>query len=498
MRPDYIPIPIVASLTAGIALGDIILRCYDLYLIITAFALLTINLLLYARPKYRYENQRLLLIMVNTLIFGILSEHTTTRDITIKSGNATAYGHIERYVKEKENRQSTIFEADSLIIGNTIYYNVEGTAYFNETSDVVRPGEYMAIQGRVEANKRDKTKFRFYTWRHRKDSTQHEPLATLIYNIREWTESSLEKTGFDRGNIGLLLALLMGDKSKIEYETQMEFSDCGIVHILAVSGMHVGIIYIFLSYLIKTPLKRFPHWGSITTIILLWIYAIIAGLAPSIVRATLMMTIYELVRLGNNKPNSITTLYMTLFFILAFNPEYINSVGLWLSFLAVWGILTFYPHLQKLNKINFLPYKYVYNTLALSIAAQTATTPVALYVFDSFPNLFLLSNLLTVPLIAPIIIGAIIVLFIATISTTVASVIAIPIDMMLTFICTTAEWLSSKSYSTTTNMSFSGLECTLLLVTIFLFSEFLRNKEKRHAIYTLISMSILVTIGYIK
>ena len=482
-------------LIIGIAIGYVTPDSIDCFVLPIAVLLVVVNVYLWVRPRYRFQALHRILIALNIIAFGSVSYHNNADYVTIEKGKSKAYGHIEKFVKDKESRLSVAFEADTLYVNDKMYNNVEGVAYFDKEKIKVVPGEYLQIYGNVESNMRDSTKFRFFVNRAVRDTSQHAVLPSIIYKLREWTESTLASAGYSRQNIGLLLALLMGDKSKLEYDIQKTFSECGIVHILAVSGMHVGIIYLFISYVVKMPFRRLPVLASGLTILLLWVYAIIAGLAPSIVRATLMMTIYEITRLRSGETIPLSALYMTLFIILVFSPESITSIGLWLSFSAVWGILLFYRHVSGIYRFKFPPFRYIYDSLSLSFVAQMSTLPFILYSFGSFPNLFLLSNLLAVPLIAPIIIGSIIALILTPISLTCAEMIASPIDDLLSFVCASAEWISSMEYSQATDISFTAIEGVLFLVFLYAFNKWLNNGGHRLVLISIGALTMLTFVS---
>lgn len=484
----------VICLISGITVGIVTPKGYDSYITICAFGLALTNVILWLRPRYRLQTLHRLLLMVNFAMFGLLSYHINSTDIAVERGDGEAYGYIDRYARDNEERTSAAFNAERLRVNNKLYTDIEGTAYFSDEIDLVVPGEYYKIFGTVDRNSRDSTVFRFYVERFKKDTTQLATIPSAIYHLREWTETALIKCGYDNENIGLLLALILGDKSKLDYKIRQDFSDCGIVHILAVSGLHVGIIYMFISFIIKIPFRRKPVMAALLILLLLWTYAIITGLAPSIVRATLMMSIYEIVRLGKRKTNPLSTLYVTLFLILAIWPEHITSIGLWLSFAAVWGILLFYRPVSQVYQFRFPPFRYIHNSLTLSLVAQTATAPIILLIFGTFPNLFLISNLLTVPLIAPIIIGSIIAMIATPINITAAEMIAAPVDDLLTFVRQCAHHISSLDYSITTDIKFSITECILFLLSLYFLKQWLNEGGHRNAIITT-SLTLLLVIA---
>lgn len=484
------------TLLIGLFIGIHTTDIYDIYILALAIILIAINMYMWIKPKFIYQAFHRTLCTLIFILLGIVSYHNCTSQITIEKGKSEAYGYIERYIRSDDNRVTVSFKADSLRVNNKLYTDVEGNAYLSNYIEEITPGTYVRLLGDVDCNNRDSTLFRFYAKKHIVDTTKIAHIPYIVNAIRDWTISTLASCGYTRENTGLLLALILGDKSELDYDIRQNFSDCGIVHILAVSGMHVGIIYLFLCFTIKAPLKRYPVVSSIITIILLWVYAIIAGLAPSIIRATLMMSSYEILKTKTDELRPLSTLYMTLFFILLFTPQNVTSLGLWLSFTAVWGILTFYNHVAYIYRFSFPPFRYIYNSLALSFVAQISTMPILLYTFGTFPNMFLLSNLLTVPLIAPIILGAITALILSPISTIGAEIIAMPVNDLTTFVCHCAKWIASFEYSLTTDIDFGITDLIFSMLALYYLSVWLEENKHRYIIMS-ISAIVLIIISNI-
>ncbi|TAH41539.1 MAG: ComEC family competence protein [Bacteroidetes bacterium] len=231
---------------------------------------------------------------------------------------------------------------------------------------------------------------------------------------RNYLLKAIRKAGITGQEEAVLSALILGQDDEIDSELRQSYSTAGVMHILAVSGMHVGLIYAALCLLIRFPGKnrKFKWIKTVFLIICLWFYAMLTGLSPSVLRAAMMLTFLVVgISLGrsSNPLNILSASAICLFII--FSPNLIHSAGFQLSYLAVGGILFLYKPLHSIYIPKTWLTSQIWSILAVSLVAQVATFPLSLYYFHRFPNYFLLSNLLVIPLGTVVIFGGIIVLF---------------------------------------------------------------------------------------
>lgn len=203
------------------------------------------------------------------------------------------------------------------------------------------------------------------------------------------------------GTAPLLKALLTGDRSGLSQDTVRVFRKSGGAHLLALSGLHIGILYLFLSRLLwpigNSPRARLVRY--VLTVLASGLFTLLTGASPSIVRAFLFILINETARLSGRPRNALRVLSTALLVQLVLNPSAITSVGFQLSYLAMAGIFLLYPRLEgwwpKGPRID--PLRKVWQAAALSISCQAFTGPLAWYRFHTFPTYFLLTNLLAMP-----------------------------------------------------------------------------------------------------
>lgn len=222
----------------------------------------------------------------------------------------------------------------------------------------------------------------------------------VAYKLRHYLDLRLKALVKGSQEYGIATALLLGVKEHIENDIKGAYSSAGLMHLLAVSGLHVGFIYLIFHWLFK-PL-RFVSGGKVlytlNIIACLWLYAFVTGLSASVLRAVAMFTVITIAKASNRRTNIYNTLAVSAFALLLYDPLMFTSVGFQLSYIAVLGIVYIQPKIYRwLRFSHWLP-DYLWQLTSVSIAAQLATFPLAVYYFHQFPNYFLLSNLLALPL----------------------------------------------------------------------------------------------------
>ncbi len=224
-------------------------------------------------------------------------------------------------------------------------------------------------------------------------------LLGLASRAREHIISKLKSEPFGPEEISVIQALLLGQRDDISESTYNDYKNAGAVHILAVSGLHVGILLLLLQFLLS-PLDRFAKGKTLKLVIvvlLLWVYAFIAGLSPSIVRAVTMFSFLAYAMYLNRPTNSFNIIALSILFILLIQPLFLFQVGFQMSYVAVLAIVWIYPKLQKFWFPEHIVIRKTWQLLSVSIAAQLGVLPISLFYFHQFPALFFISNLLIIP-----------------------------------------------------------------------------------------------------
>ena len=216
--------------------------------------------------------------------------------------------------------------------------------------------------------------------------------STLLEHYRQW--------GISDEAYGVMAAMTLGDKSAIDKETRSTYRKVGAAHILALSGLHLMIIYGVISLLIGW--RRIRMLSQILIILSIWAFALLTGLSPSIVRSASMITVYALLSLGNREKMSVNTLAFVAIIMLVINPMAIYDIGFQLSFMAVLAIVLINPLLYGIIPLHIqVRHRWLsalWGVATVSISAQIGTAPLVAYYFGYFSTWFLLTNYIVVPL----------------------------------------------------------------------------------------------------
>jgi len=245
----------------------------------------------------------------------------------------------------------------------------------------------------------------------------HYSIRTFASGIRNSILQNLEKSHFSKEELPVFAALLLGQQQDITKDILQDYQYAGAIHILSVSGLHVGLLLGFLTLLLS-PLPQTRKYALLKLGILLFslsFFGILAGLSPSVLRSVTMFSFVAIGMYFRRSTNIYNTLLISAFLLLLFNPSYIYDVGFQLSYLALFFIVWLQPILsawyQPKNKIV----KSLWEIITVSTAAQIGTLPLSLYYFHQFSGLFFITNLIILPLLSVIMgVGVVVVLMAAT------------------------------------------------------------------------------------
>lgn len=225
---------------------------------------------------------------------------------------------------------------------------------------------------------------------------------SFISTAHEWCNRQLEAYIPDTATLGLLQAMLLGDESGFDPELRQAYSQTGVIHIVSISGSHVAVLYLVITGMLFWVRGKRGKWLKfMISLVLVWLYVLIAGGPPSALRSAMMFSVLALCTISEREGNTINTLSCTAFALLLYQPAWLFSVGFQLSFGAVLSILIFYQPIYRLwywpvkTKIG----KMAWQAVAASLAAEVLTAPLVIYYFHNFPLLFLFANLLAAVLV---------------------------------------------------------------------------------------------------
>ncbi len=294
----------------------------------------------------------------------------------------------------------------------------------------------------------------------------------------------------------VISALTLGYRKELMPETRAFFTTTGAMHVLAVSGLHVGLIFMFLLRL-SLFLKHIRKGKLIRFILIatfLWLYALITGFSPSVQRATTMFT-FLLIAESTNRTNSIyNSIAASAFALILINPDILFAVGFQLSYAAVLSIVYFYPKLEQMLPVRNKLLAYPWQLLCVSVAAQIGTFPLSIYYFNQFPVYFWLSNFVVIPA-AFILLSGTLLFFLFSALPPISKILAIGLDFVNTLVLDLLKFISQLPGALVENISITFGQLTLLVSQIVLIIIFIHYKRARLLQLSLLCFVLFQIIG---
>ena len=296
-------------------------------------------------------------------------------------------------------------------------------------------------------------------------------------------------------NTGIISAITLGKKDGIDRETKQLFSMSGGSHVLAVSGLHVGIIYMIMLWLTALlPRRRMTIIIFHTiTILCLWIYAFICGLPASVVRSALMFSLMSVAVIIERNNVSLNAVFASAFIMLMYKPLYLFDVGFQLSYAAVISIMLFYPKLHSVLTLKNRLLSVVWSMICVSVAAQIGTLPLTVYYFHQIPTYSLLTNFLVIP-------AAFLIIYLSASMLIMNQLHIIPellgkaADTVTSFLRMGVDYIVSLPYSVIDGLRIDGWLVLGIFAAILSFYAFTESRKARELILSLSIVAILQCI----
>ncbi len=403
-----------------------------LYLIVTLLLIVLVFVIGFTfisiKNKYRLQTLEAILFFIAMIVLGLFLTHKND-----ESKNTNWYGkaykpndfilvRIDEPVIEKNKSYKAnayvegIIKNDSLIKtqGKIIVYFAKDSA-----AGLLNYGDKILIHKNIQTIKNSGNPGSFNYQRYasfqqlfhtiflkekdwvKTNERQVSWFKQFIFSAREKILDILKKNiGDNKDELGIAEALLIGYTNDLDNDLVQAYSNTGVVHVIAISGMHLGLIYVMLVWVFgKLPfIKKSKIIQVVLILSCLWLFSLLTGASASVLRSAVM---FSCIAIGKNffKQASIfNSLAASAFILLCYNPYYLWDVGFQLSYLAVIGIIIFQKPIYNTIYIKNKYVNEVWKLVAISIAAQLLTFPICIYYFHKFPNLFILTNIIAVPL----------------------------------------------------------------------------------------------------
>lgn len=322
---------------------------------------------------------------------------------------------------------------------------------------------------------------------------QINTLKYALIKIRNSTISILRKYIPGKEEQGIAEALLIGYKNDLDKETVQAYSNTGVVHIIAISGLHLGMIYGLLLLLFsRTSSIKAMRWiQPVIILLVLWLFTLIAGAVPSILRAAVMFSFIVIAKFINRKTQTLNTLAASAFCMLVLDPFVLWDVGFILSYAAVLSIILFYKSINNWFYFKYKLFEKVWQITAVTLSAQVFTIPIVIFYFHQFPNFFLITNLVVVPFSGLILYGEIFLLVIAPfkiLAEWLGDFLAILISWMNEFIF----FINGIPYSLWKNLQINVFQTWLLIAIIISFVFWIRFNKRKSFIFLLVFINLFI------
>ncbi len=381
---------------------------------------------------------------------------------------------IMAYIR-KDAQSKNIRQGDLLLFKTTV-------------KPVVNAGNPYEFDYRGFLNKRDIARSAFIEsgqWQ-RIGTYAQGPLVNLSNRIRYRLLDIFKEAGLEGNELAVASALTLGYKADLSDDLRSAYSASGAMHVLAVSGLHVGILYFVLEFLLKLiPFLHRRKWlFAIVMLAVLWLYAFITGLPPSVKRAATMFSVIVIGQALYRKAYIYNSIAISAFILLLLNPMILYDVGFQLSYTAVIAIVFFHSKLYPLLSFDHILFDKAWSLTCVSLAAQIGTAPLALYYFHQFPIYFILSNFIVIPAASVIIYGALI-LFVLSPVSQLLEWCGWMFDKILYTLNTCIFFIEKLPGSLITGVRFQSWEIWLWFMLIASVSVWLLLKRKAYLFSTL-------------
>lgn len=313
--------------------------------------------------------------------------------------------------------------------------------------------------------------------------------------FRESVKNSLHTHSFTQKQVAVIEALVLGQRQGIDKEMTSQYAAAGMMHILAVSGLHVGVILLILRFLFGFIKWQRLQWvKSLLIISLIWGFAIITGLSPSVLRAATMFSFLELGELLGGKRKSQDAVLASAIFLLLLDPLLIYQVGFQLSYLAVIAILWVQPWLASFWSPEVFLLRKLRDVVTVTIAAQLGVMPLSLFYFHQFPGLFIISNVLIIPFLGLILGGGLLVCILSSIHFLPEFVVKIYggiIDVMNYYIA----WVATQEGFVARHISISAT--VMVFLYLFIIATLLLCMKFSKSRLIIASLATIILTGFI-
>ncbi len=301
----------------------------------------------------------------------------------------------------------------------------------------------------------------------------------VLSKFRDKQLKRLDEHALHESEKGIIAALVLGKSDDLDPNVMSGYSSTGVIHVLAVSGMHVALVYMILEPLFKKllPGRRWRWWRFLIPFFILWFYAALTGFSPSVLRSAVMFTLFLISEQFDESNHSLNTLFASAFLLCTVDTSFLFDIGFLLSYLAVGGIMVMQQPLKALWRPRHYLLLHLREMIAVSIAAQLLTLPLSLWLFGQFPTYFLLANLLVIPL-STVVLYAGLAFFLLGFFSPVAHLSINIANTFVQWMNLIIAWIAEWPYALIQSIHVDFTQMVLLFMLLFLLWQLFFRKKK--------------------
>ena len=516
----YPVLKVLIPYISGIILGYFLpVSGLNLLFCILGLFIFSIFFILFRRKKHFFLHHTTAILMFLTFCFaGYLSvffhfhknkEHLNIEKLTQKQ---SWIAEIRELPREREKSFKVVAKLNAL--HDTSYWITKNVVlYFQKDSTIkkCRVGDKLLVNTKLSFIESPKNPYQFdyekfmkrkgifltgyagiHNWM-KLEEKKNLSIKRYTSSLQHFLSEKLIESGLSGAEYGVAAAILLGNDETLEPELRASYAATGVSHILCVSGMHVGIIFMILNFLLLFlgNSTKMLYLRNAILLVSVWLYANITGLAPSVTRAAAMFTFVIIGKFIQRKTSIYHSLFASLFILLSINPLLIFEVGFQLSYLAVFGIVLFQNRIAQFCHPKTKVIQYFWELISVSIAAQIATAPIAICYFGQFPNYFLLTNLFVIPVSFVMTVTGV-----ATLAFSFSDFLSNGLGFLLSFevkfMNSVVLFIEKLPGALITHISINFIQVILLYFIIITFCVIHKNKKKQLIYCILILLNIFI------
>lgn len=304
------------------------------------------------------------------------------------------------------------------------------------------------------------------------------PVMAYAINLRQQLVHKFKVNMVDTNAAAVASTLILGYKADLNPDVLQAYTKTGTVHVLSVSGAHVAIVFVFISFILSfLNRSRYGQWvKAIVSILLIWAYALLTGFSPAVCRSAVMISMIILGKAGYRYNNTANLLALSAFILLLYDPLLIADVGFQLSYLAVLGLIMLQPVIFNWFKLKNKYASKLWYYISASLAAQVITFPLSAFYFHQFPLYFLLSNLLIIVPSEVILFSGIIALLLPQLPY-ISKAIFWVLEETILVMNRSLQLIEQQPYASIDKIWFTNYDCILLFIAVMAFFYFVYNRK---------------------